>query len=165
MLKSPLILSIIVAIASNIGFAQAAVRVEPPTLQGPRPLTEQTSKAAIRDYVQAWQCFSTAFEQNRSDLLDPAFVGTSRDQLSQTIKQQASLGIRAHYQDRSHDLQIVFYSPDGLSIELIDKVEYDLQILDHDRVKTTQHMIARYFIVLTPAEIRWRVRVFQAVSE
>jgi len=30
---------------SNIGFAQAAVRVEPPTLQGPRPLTEQTSKA------------------------------------------------------------------------------------------------------------------------
>jgi hypothetical protein len=165
MLKSPLILFIFLAAASNFGFAQASVRVEPPNLQGPRLLPEQTGKAAIRDYQQAWQSFSAAFEQNRSDLLDPAFVGTAKDELAQTIKQQAALGIRTHYQDRSHDLQIVFYSPDGLSLQLIDKVEYDLQLLDRDGVKTTQHINARYVIVLTPAEVRWRVRVFQAVSE
>jgi len=165
MLKSPLILWIFLAAASSIGSAEAAVRVEPSNLQGPRPLPEQTGKAAVRDYLQAWQSFSAAFEQNRSDLLDPAFVGTARDKLAQTIQQQAALGLRTHYQDLSHDLQIVFYSPDGLSIELIDKVEYDLQLLDHDRVKTTQHINARYVIVLTPAEVRWRARVFQAVSE
>jgi hypothetical protein len=147
---------------SSLGFAQIAVRVESPTLQGPRPLPEQTGTAAIRDYLQSWQSLKAALEQNRTDLLDPAFVGTAKDTLTATIEQQTALGIRTRYQDRSHDIKIVFYSPEGLSIELIDGVEYDVQILDHDGVKTTQHVSARYVIVLTPAEVRWRVRVFQA---
>ena len=88
------------------------MRVEPPNLQGPRLLPEQTGKAAIRDYQQAWQSFSAAFEQNRSDLLDPAFVGTAGDKFAQPIQQQTTLGIGTHYQDRSHILQILFYSPE-----------------------------------------------------
>jgi hypothetical protein len=127
-------------------------------------LQEQTAKSAIRDYLQSWQSFSSAFEQNRPDLLDPAFVGTAKDKLTETIQEQAALGIRTRYQDRSHDIQIVFYSPEGLSIELNDKVEYDVQVLDHDRVKTTQHVRSDYIIIITPAEVRWRVRVFQAAS-
>jgi hypothetical protein len=158
MLKSLLILCAFFTATSGIGSAQAAVLVEPPNLQGPRHLPEQTAAAAIRD-------LRAAFEQNRADLLDPDFVGTARDKLTDTIQQQANLGIRTHYQDRAHDLQIVFYSPEGLSIELTDKVEYDVQVLDHERVKTIQHLSARYVIVLTPAEVRWRVRVFQAALE
>jgi hypothetical protein len=162
MIRSLLILSVSLAAVSAIGLAQATVRVEPSSLQGPRALPEQTGTAAIRDYLESWQSFSAAFEQNRTDLLGPAFVGSARDKLAQTIQQQAALGIRTRYQDRSHDIQIVFYSPDGLSIELTDKVGYDVEILDHDKVKTTQHLNARYVIVVTPAEVRWRVRVFQA---
>ena len=164
MLKSLLILCAFFTATSGIGSAQAAVLVEPPNLQGPRHLPEQTATAAIRDYLQSWQSLRAAFEQNRADLLDPDFVGTARDKLTDTIQQQANLGIRTHYQDRAHDLQIVSYSPDGLSIELIDKVDYDMQVLDHDKVKTTQHVRDRYVIVLTPAEVRWRVRVFQGAS-
>jgi hypothetical protein len=162
MLKSLLILCSLFTSTVAMGSAQATVRVEPPNLQGPRPLPEQTGKAAIRDYLQSWQNISAALEQNRADLLDPAFVGTARDKLTETIQQQTALGIHTRYQDRAHDIQIVFYSPEGLSIELTDDVEYDLQIFDHDRVKTTQHISVRYVIVLTPAEVRWRVRVFQA---
>ncbi|MGA2169054.1 MAG: hypothetical protein ABSG62_12655 [Terracidiphilus sp.] len=165
MLKSLLILCAFFTATSGIASAQAAVRVEPPNLQGPRPLPEQTGTAAIRDYLQSWQSLRAAFEQNRADLLDPDFVGTARDKLTDTIQQQVNLGIRTHYQDRAHDLQIVFYSPEGLSIELTDKVEYDVKVLDHERVKTIQHLSARYVIVLTPAEVRWRVRVFQAAPE
>lgn len=165
MLRSSLILCIVFAAVSSIGLAQATVRVEPTNLQGPRPLPEQTGTAAIRDYLQSWRSFSAAFEQNRTDLLDPSFVGTARDKLAQTIQQQETLGISTRYQDRSHDLQIVFYSPDGLSIELTDKVEYDVQLLDHGRVKMTQHLNTGYVIVVTPAEVRWRVRVFQADNE
>jgi predicted PhzF superfamily epimerase YddE/YHI9 len=148
--------------APGIGFAQATVRVQPASLQGPRPLPEQTGTAAIRDSLQSWKSLRVALEQNRADLLDPSFVGTAKDKITETIRQQAALGIRTLYQDRSHDIQIVFYSPEGLSIELTDKVEYDVQVLDHDQVKTTQQLSARYVIVLTPAEVRWRVRVFQA---
>jgi hypothetical protein len=148
--------------ASGFASAQATVRVEPAILQSPRPLPEQTQTAAIRDYLKSWQSLRAALEQNRADLLDPAFVGTAKDKLAETIQQQAASGIRTHYQDSAHDIQIVFYSPEGLSIELTDRVEYDVQVLDHDRVNTIQHLITTYIIVLTPAEVRWRVRVFQA---
>jgi hypothetical protein len=48
---------------------------------------------------------------------------------------------------------------------LTDNVDYDVQVVDHDKVTTTQRVSARYIVVLTPAEVRWRVRVFQAVPE
>jgi hypothetical protein len=155
----------ITATASVFANAQATVRVEPANLQGPRVLQEQTRAAVIRDYLQSWQSFRTALDQNRPDLLSADFVGTAKDKLTDTIQQQASLGIRTQYQDRAHDLQIVFYSPEGMSVELTDEVEYDVQVLDHDKITTTQRVSARYIVVLTPAEVRWRVRVFQAVPE
>jgi hypothetical protein len=147
--------------ASATATAQPTLRIEAANLQSSRPLQEQTGAAAIRDYLQSWQALQAALEQNRSNLLDSDFVGSAKDTLSATIQQQAALGISTRYQDRSHDLQVVFYSPEGLSIELTDNVEYDVQLLDQGRVKTTQHVSARYLIVLTPAEVRWKVRVFQ----
>jgi hypothetical protein len=139
------------------------VRVEQASLQGPRPLPKQTETAAVRDYLQSWRSLKAALEQNRADLLDQSFVGTAKDKIAETIQQQTALGIHTRYEDRAHDIQFVFYSPEGLSIELTDTVEYDVEVLDHDKVKTVQHVTARYVIVLTPAEVRWRVRVFQTV--
>ena len=165
MLKTLLILCSLLTVAAGVGSTQPAVRVEPSELQGPRPLSEQTGKAVVRDYLLSWQSLKLALEQNRSDLLDPAFVGTAKDKLTEAVQQQAALGIRTRYEDTSHDIKIVFYSPEGLSIELADMVQYDVQVTLHDGVKTTQHVTARYVIVLTPAEVRWRVRVFQAEPE
>ena len=165
MLKPLFFLTTFFAASSGFASAQAVVRVEPTNLQGPRSLPEETGRAAIRDYLQSWQSLSAAFEQNRASLLDPAFVGIAKDKLTETIQHQAALGIRTHYTDRAHNIQIVFFSPEGLSIELLDTLDYDVQIIDNDRVKTTQHVSARYLIILTPAELRWRVRVFQAEPE
>jgi hypothetical protein len=165
MLKSLLILCSVFSAISGAGAAQTAVRAEPAILQGLRPLQEQTSTAAIRDYLQSWKSLRAALEQNREVLLDPDFVGTARDKLTRTIEEQAALGIRTSYRDRAHDVHIVFYSPEGLSMELIDKVDYDMQVLDHDKVQTTQRVSARYVVILTPAEVRWRVRIFQVALE
>ena len=137
MLRSWLFLSTVLVGALSVGSAQATVRIERFNLQGPRALPEQTRAAVIRDYLQSWQSLRIALEQNRSELLGPSFIGEARDKLTETIGQQAVLGIRTKYQDRAHDIQIVFYSPDGLSIELKDKVEYDVEVLDHGKVKTT----------------------------
>jgi hypothetical protein len=126
---------------------------------------KETETAVIRDYLEAWQSVSAALEQNRADLLDRDFVGAAKDKLTDTIQEQARLGLSTRYQDRSHDLQIVYYSPEGLSIQLIDNVEYDVEILDHDKIQTTQRVRARYIVILTPAEVRWRVRIFQGQPE
>ena len=162
MLKALLILCTVLAVDTAVASAQATVRVETSDLKGPRPLQQQTAGAAIRDYLQSWQALQSAFEQNRAELLDTDFVGDARTKLGKTIQQQASLGITTRWHDSAHDLQIVFYSPEGLSIELTDNVEYDAELLEHNTSEMKQHLHARYIAVLTPSDSRWRVRILQA---
>jgi hypothetical protein len=101
-------------------------------------------------------------EQNRAVLLTQDFVGNARDKFTATIDEQSKLGLSTRYQERSHDIQVTFYSPEGLSIQLVDNIEYDVQLLDHGKVQATEPVHARYVAVLTPAEVRWKVRVLQA---
>ena len=141
---------------------QPSVQVQPPDLHGSRPVEERTGQAVVRDYLESWQKFGAALDQNQATLLDPDFVGTAREKLAATIAAQQKMGIHTHYEAASHNLQIVFYSPQGSSIQLIDDVEYDEQVVNNSAVLATQHMKARYLVVMTPAERRWKVRVFQA---
>lgn len=145
--------------------AQPSVRIAPAKLDNQPPLQQATADAAIHNYLQSWQNLRAAFDQNRADLLDADFVGDARDRLGKAIEQQTTLGVRVRYEDRSHDLQIVFHSPEGLSIELTDNVEYDVELFDHDKWKNTSHLHTRYIAILTPSESRWRVRLFQADSQ
>jgi len=165
MLKSLLLISAFGTAVSALAGDQPAVRVEPPNLQGPRPLQEQTAKAAIQDYLDSWGTLDDALQQNRPDLLDRDFIGTAKDRLASTINEQNESGIHTAYHDRSHDVQILFYSPEGLSIELADTVEYDVQVFDHDKSIGTAQVRTKYIVVLTPTETRWRVRIFQAQVE
>ncbi len=162
MVKPALVALLFFATPWSLLADEAAVRVEPPNLQATRLLQKQTADAAIRDYLQSWRSLRVALEQNRPDLLEQSFVGTALDKLKDTIGQQADLGLHTSYQDRAHDLRVVFYSPDGLSIQLVDNAEYDQQVLEHDKVLATERVRKRYVVILTPTEVRWRVRVFQA---
>ena len=163
--SSIVLASAIAAAIPALAGDQPAVRVEPPSAHGPRQLQEQTAKAAVQDYIDSWQTMSQALDQNRPDLLDRDFVGSAREKLAATIKDQSAAGIHAVYHDRSHDVQVLFYSPEGLSIELADTVQYDVQLFNHDKVLGNEAVHTRYIVVLTPSEVRWRVRIFQAQSE
>lgn len=164
-LKSLVLISAVGTAMSALAGEQPAIRVRPPNLQGPRPLQEQTAKAAIQDYLDSWTSLSNALQQNRPELLDRDFIGAAKDKLASTIKEQTAAGVHAVYHDSSHDLQILFYSPEGLSIELADTVEYDVQVFDRDKSIGTEQVRTRYIVVLTPTETRWRVRIFQSQSE
>jgi hypothetical protein len=146
------------------GAGQPAVRVGPIDSVGPRPVEKQTQSSVVRDYLQAWQTLGSALGGNRADLLDGYFVGVAKEKLADTIREQQNLGIETSYRDQSHDLQVVFYSPEGLSIQLLDNVEYDVEVRDHGKTVGTQHVRTRYVAVLTPTESKWKVRVFQSGS-
>lgn len=163
MLRRLLILTAVLALAASVAYAQPAVRIEPATLHGPRALADQTATSAIHNYLQSWQSLSAALDQNNPDLLDAGFTGDAKTKLAESIRDQNALGIRTHYQDVSHDVQIVFYSPEGLSLELTDLVQYDVQLFDHGKPESKQPVSARYIVMLTPDQVRWRVRVFQAM--
>ncbi len=100
--------------------------------------------------------------KTKARCLTPSSLVQRGDKLAATIQQQRTLGFCTSYNDLSHDIQIVFYSPEGLSIQLIDNVEYDEEVFDHDKVLAKQRVHGRYIAILTPAEARWRVRLFQA---
>ena len=162
MLKSLVLISAFGTAMSAFGADQPSVRVEPPNQQGPRQLQDQTAKAAIQDYLDSWTSLSNALQQNRPELLDRDFIGAAKDKLANTIKEQTAAGVHAVYRDRWHELKILFYSPEGLSIELADAVEYDVQVFNHDKPIGTEQVRTRYIVVLTPTETRWRVRIFQS---
>ncbi len=162
-MRRRLLLVICALILPAAGWAeQPVVRVEPPQLQGSRPLEKQTEAAVIRDYLQSWKSLQVALDQNRAAALNADFVGTARDKLASTVEEQLKHGIHTHYIDRTHDLQFVFYSPEGLSIQITDTVEYDEQVLDHEKLLATKPVRRRYLVVLTPSEVRWKVRILQA---
>jgi len=144
---------------------EPSVRVESTRSVGPRTLEKQTETAVVRDYIEAWRTMSAALERNRTDLLDADFIGTARQKLGDTVQEQSNLGIETHYRDTSHNLKLVFYSPEGMSLQLLDTVVYEVQVVDHGKVVSTQQTHARYVAVLTPTEVRWKVRVFQAEPE
>lgn len=154
-----------VNLAPGLVLAQATVSIEPFRMLGPRLLQAQTRESVMRDYLRSWQSVSLAFDHNSPEMLDQDFVGTAKEKLAGTIESQKRIGIHTRYLDHSHRLQIVFYSPDGQSLELTDRVDYDLQMIDRNATNTTQHMSAMYIVILTPTETRWRVRVFQAVPQ
>lgn len=144
---------------------EPSVRIEPVDPSSPRQLEPQTQQAVVRDYLLAWQALNSAMQANQPDLLNSAFLGVAEEKLADTIQEQQKLGIQTRYIDRSHDLKLVFYSPEGLSVQLLDTVEYDVQLLKDNNLQATQHVRARYVAVLSPTEVRWKVRVFQAEGQ
>ncbi len=160
-----LVIALIFLTIPTFLFSQSSLRVEPVKLTGPRELQEQTKDGSDSGLSGSMEEFQCSPESKPDGSFGRGFCGIAKDKLKETIKQQSALGLHTHYQDVSHDLQIVFYSPEGLSIEMTDKVEYDMQVFDHDKNLATQHVSARYVVVLTPSEVKWRVRVFQAMPE
>lgn len=155
-----------VAILFKVQFVAAqSVHVEPPQIDEPRPLAEQTQQGVVRDYLESWKTMEAALEQNRTDLLGKDFIGIAKDKLTDTVHQQLAAHINTRYIDHSHNLQIVFYSPEGLSVQLTDDVDYEVQVFDNNKQISSQQVHCRYIAVLTPAEVRWRVRVFQAQNK
>lgn len=146
------------------GVSQPKVRVAPMDAVGPRPLEQQTRTAIVRDYLEAWQSMDKALDQNRADLLNDSFVGLAKDKLSDTIRAQKAATISTAYRDRSHDLKVMFYSPEGLSIQLEDDAEYDMEVSHGGQSLGTQHVKTHYVAVLTPTESKWKVRILQGGS-
>jgi hypothetical protein len=161
----PLLATMLLCAAETPDIRIAPLDSVGPRTVGPRTLEKQTQVSLVRDYLQAWQSMTTAFQQQRPEILDGSFVGTAREQLGNRMQEQMKLGIQTLYRDRSHDLRVLFYSPEGLSIQMVDEVEFEVELRDGGKIIGTRHVRTAYMVVLTPAESRWKVRVFQSGAE
>jgi len=143
------------------GSTEPTVRVAPMDSVGPRPMEDQTRSSVIRDYLIGWTTMNDALSQNRPELLDAVFVGNAKDKLAKTVAEQTKLGIQTSYLPTSHNIKVIFYSPEGLSIQLVDEVEYEVDVKKNSQSIGSEHVRARYLAVLSPTETNWKVRIFQ----
>lgn len=130
-----------------------------------KTVEDLTGQALARDYAKAWSTLAVAFDKNESDLIDRDFVGVAADKFSSGIAEQAKSGLHERYIDRGHRVDVLFYSPDGTSVELRDTAQVEVQYMDGDKVLHSDNGTRTYVAVMTPTEVRWKVRVLQQVEK
>ena len=132
---------------------------------GPRNLEDLTRQSLARDYARAWASMAQALDQNRTDVLGSDFVGYALDDLTQRVSAQQQNKLRTRIVDHGHKVEVVFYSPEGSSVQLRDTVQLEMQVLDGNQVVHSENVTMHYISIMTPTEVRWKVRVLEAVPE
>jgi hypothetical protein len=164
--KTLLLVAVLLVTATSLGADDSSVQVQLDTRKtGPRAVENQTEQAIRRDYGFAWASLAKALEFNTIDPLQGSFVGTAMKRLTDTVASQRSAGLSSRYGRQSHNLQAVFYAPEGDVIELHDTAEFQLQVMDGGKVVHEEHAVRHYVVLMTPGADHWIIRQLQAVSQ
>jgi hypothetical protein len=131
---------------------------------GPRSIEDLTEKSIVRDYRYAWQTMAGALRENRNDLLDGYFTGIAKATLAEQIADQKHCGVRMRYTDHGHKLEAVFYSPSGDVMQLRDRAQMEVEIVDGDKVVHREDVTLNYLVLMTPGADRWLVRDLQTTA-
>jgi hypothetical protein len=131
---------------------------------GPRAIEDLTSKSVPRDYALAWQTLEQSLDENRPGLLEGYFTGIAKQDLINRVKSQVKSGMRTRYRDRGHRLEAIFYAPAGDAMQLRDRAQLDIQVLDEDKVIYDEPVNVEYIVLMTPGADRWLVRQMQATQ-
>ncbi len=132
---------------------------------GPRTVEPLTERAILRDYQAACSSMAQALESSELGPLDGPFAGDAKQVLTETVLSQQKSRLRQRYLNQGHQLQAVFYAPEGDVIELHDTAEYHRQVLDDGKTIEDAHVVVHYVVLMTPSADRWVVRHLQAVDK
>jgi len=129
----------------------------------PRQVEELTERGVLRDYRLAWTSLTQALETNALEPLEGPFAGEAKRTLRQTVVSQQHSGLTTHYVAQNHQVEAVFYAPEGDVMELHDTAQYQLQISDGGKVIHDERVTMHYVVLMTPGADRWVIRQLQAV--
>ena len=129
----------------------------------PREVEDTTEKAIVRDYSTAWRSIESGLANDDPNALDEGLVGFAREQFAAAIDQQKKTGLKVRYTDGGHQLEAVFYSPDGSAMQLRDTAKLSREILDGSKVIHRDDITAHYIAIMTVAEDRWKLRSIEEV--
>src|SRR6266699_1059592 len=130
----------------------------------PRAIEDLTAKSVPRDYGFAWQTMEQALEENRPGLLEGYFTGLAKQSLTDRVNSQLKSGLHTRFTDRGHHLDVVFYSPAGDVMQLRDRAQVDLQVLDGGKVIHEESATLVYTVLMTRGADCWLVREMQPMN-
>ena len=170
MRRVPVLVGALVVLAALAGgvLIESAVAGSKPAVQlnveraAPRDVDDAVQQAILRDYSAAWQSLNTALANNDTGALKDNFIGFALDKLSERVNDQQRAGLRTRLVDRGHKVEAIFYSLDGSAIELHDQATLETEILDGDTIIHSERAEIEYYVVMTGAEDRWKVRVLES---
>ncbi|HTS37678.1 MAG TPA: hypothetical protein VMH04_18530 [Candidatus Solibacter sp.] len=158
------ILTLIVAMYSRA--ADLSVRVELNSGKaGPRSVEALTQRSIVRDYKFAWASLAQALESNTTSPLNGLFAGNANELINAEVKNQQRTGLISRYLHQNHNVEVVFYAPEGDMMQLHDTADYDLQLLDGNKTIHQEHVTVRFVVLITPAADRWVIRQLQSVPQ
>ncbi len=164
------ILALFTAFADIVCLQTASADSKPPVRLNveravPRDVDDPVQQVIVRDYSSAWQAITTALANNNSGVLNDNFVGFALDKLTQRVNDQQRTGLKTRIIDRGHKVEAIFYSLDGSAIELRDRATLETEILDGNNVIHSDRAEILYYVVMTGAEDRWKVRVLESAQQ
>jgi hypothetical protein len=127
----------------------------------PREVEETTQKSITREYSTAWKTLADALANNRPDRISESFVGSAEDQMRKQISEQMNNQLSTRIVDRGHKLDVVFYSPEGSTMQLRDTAQLERQYLSGGRVVHSENITQNYLVLMAVTGDRWKVRVLQ----
>ena len=128
----------------------------------PREVDDVVQQVIARDYAAAWQALASALNNNNPAGLNDNFVGFAQEKLSRRIHDQQQAGLQTRIIDRGHKVDAIFYSTDGAAIELRDTATLETEILEGGTVIHSDQSQVHFYVVMTGAEDRWKVRVLES---
>ena len=129
----------------------------------PREVEDTTEKAIVRDYSTAWRAIESGLANDDVNALDAGLVGFARDRFADAIASQNKTGVKVRYTDKGHQVEAVFYSPDGSSMQLRDTAKLTREVLDGDKVLSRDEITAHYIAIMAVTEDRWKLRSLEEV--
>jgi hypothetical protein len=72
--------------------------------------------------------------------------------------------VRVRYIDHGHKLEAVFYSPSGDAMQLRDRAQLGIEIVDGDKMVHREDVTLNYLVLMTPGADRWLVRDLQTTA-
>jgi len=129
----------------------------------PREVEDSTAKAIVRDYATAWKAIESGLANDDPNALDAGLVGFARDRFADAITGQKKTGVKVRYTDKGHQVEAVFYSPDGSSMQLRDTAKLTREVLDGDKVLSRDEFTAHYIAIMAVTEDRWKLRSLEEV--
>lgn len=131
----------------------------------PRRVEEATERRIAADYRLAWANLAAAMDSGSPAPLEGLFVGSAKDWLTKSVNDQQKSQMSIRYLGQNHNLQAVFYSPEGDVIELHDTAEYQRQVLSSGKLLQNDRGVHHYVVLMTPAADRWVIRDLLEVSK